>query len=213
MLTPAAFGLLRFDHQPSLRHPFCSDACRGLAYLEERGIVHRDIAARNILLAGQAPPRLVAKVADFGMARDLNNTGLLPVRPCPPASAPPSVPCRELNERLSPKPPQTTGTNNTPGTNSEVDVPSRVHTLTLHDNAAIPVKWTAPEAVRKRLFSNKSDVWSFGILLWEIYSYGRIPYPRMVSSTAVLCLCLCVCCFYHDFGPFMRQKPVAVLTA
>ncbi|THD21032.1 Tyrosine-protein kinase [Fasciola hepatica] len=157
---------------------FSVDACRGLTYLEERGIVHRDIAARNILLAGQTP-RLVAKVADFGMARDLNNSGLLPVRPCPPESAPPSVPGRELTERLSPSPPSTTAVCIT---SSEMDVPCRAQTLILHDNAAIPVKWTAPEAVRKRLFSNKSDVWSFGILLWEIYSYGRIPYPRMSSD-------------------------------
>ncbi|RDD37190.1 Tyrosine-protein kinase CSK [Trichoplax sp. H2] len=67
-------------------------------------------------------------------------------------------------------------------------------TIQLNNEAApslgtrkIAVKWTAPEAVRSQevLFSVKSDVWSFGIVLWELYSFGRIPYPR-VSKDEVM---------------------------
>lgn len=46
----------------------------------------------------------------------------------------------------------------------------------------IPVKWTAPEAANYRVFSQKSDVWSFGILLYEVFTYGQCPYEGKLSE-------------------------------
>ncbi|KAG7313135.1 hypothetical protein JYU34_000224 [Plutella xylostella] len=53
----------------------------------------------------------------------------------------------------------------------------RDDTYTAHAGAKFPIKWTAPEGLAYNTFSTKSDVWAFGVLLWEIATYGLSPYP------------------------------------
>ena len=124
-------GYLRGNGR-SLRLPQLIDmgtqVATGMAYLEEKDYIHRDLATRNILVG----ENLICKVADFGLARVINE---------------------DIYEA--------------------------------HTGAKFPIKWTAPEAAMYSHFTIKSDVWSFGILLYELITYGHIPYPG-ISNIHVL---------------------------
>jgi fyn-related kinase len=54
--------------------------------------------------------------------------------------------------------------------------------LGANENTKFPIKWTAIEAALYNKFTTKSDVWSFGVLLTELITYGRVPYPGMTNK-------------------------------
>ena len=93
----------------------------GMAYLEGQQYIHRDVAARNVLVAEGNN----VKITDFGLAQLIKGDE-----------------------------------------------------YTTREGA----KWTAPEAALLNCFTISSDIWSFGIFLVELITYGRVPYPGMTNS-------------------------------
>ena len=96
----------------------------GMVFIEGQGMIHMDLAARNILLNDNVE----TKIADFGLTR--------------------VIPAGKKYYRL-------------------------MHTLKL------PIKWMALESIVDKIFSPKTDVWAFGITIWEILAYAAIPYGDM----------------------------------
>ena len=55
----------------------------------------------------------------------------------------------------------------------------------LWQGGKIAIRWTAPECIRFRKFTSSSDVWSYGIVMWEVMSYGEKPYWDMTNQQVV----------------------------
>ncbi|GMT26882.1 hypothetical protein PFISCL1PPCAC_18179, partial [Pristionchus fissidentatus] len=105
---------------------FAIQIAYGMEYLSGRGYIHRDIAARNIMV----DDHYSCKIGDFGL-------------------------CRKVEEEQE---------------------------LYLSRGGRLPIKWMAPEALRRYEMSTASDVWSYGILLFEIITLGGSPYPNWEPS-------------------------------
>ncbi|XP_054707215.1 fibroblast growth factor receptor 2-like [Uloborus diversus] len=98
----------------------------GMEHISSLKLIHRDIAARNILMCSEEH----VKIADFGLSKDIYET-------------------------------------------------QNYHSIT---QQRLPIKWMAPEAIEKRRFNVRTDVWSFGVLMWEIFEFGQEPYKGYSNS-------------------------------
>ncbi|XP_077076945.1 tyrosine-protein kinase Blk isoform X2 [Siphateles boraxobius] len=122
---------LKTDDGHKLKLPklidMAAQIAEGMAYIERKNYIHRDLRAANILVS----ETLHCKIADFGLARIIETE------------------------------------------------------YTAQEGAKFPIKWTAPEAINFGTFTIKSDVWSFGVLLTETVTYGRVPYPGMTNPEVI----------------------------
>ncbi|CAF1009679.1 unnamed protein product [Adineta ricciae] len=108
---------------------YCEQLASALAYLESKKFVHRDIAARNILVSNHES----VKLADFGLSRQLT-------------------------------------------------VDSSYYKAS---KGKLPIKWMAPESINFRRFTHLSDVWMFGVCMWEILTMGRKPFQGVANVDVI----------------------------
>ncbi|XP_077454981.1 focal adhesion kinase 1-like isoform X9 [Stigmatopora argus] len=110
--------LILFSHQLST----------ALAYLESKRFVHRDIAARNVLVSTVD----CAKLGDFGLSRYMEDSSYYKA-----------------------------------------------------SKGKLPIKWMAPESINFRRFTTASDVWMFGVCMWEILMYGIKPFQGVKNNDVI----------------------------
>ena len=63
---------------------------------------------------------------------------------------------------------------------------STVEVTTHSANAAGPIRWMAVESLKRRAYSKKSDIWAFGILLWEVSTLAMLPYNDIANDRDVV---------------------------
>jgi len=107
---------------------YCYQLSAALSYLEGKHFVHRDVAARNVLVSSED----CVKLADFGLSRSLTEQ------------------CYYKATK-----------------------------------GKLPIKWMAPESINFRRFTTASDVWMFGVCMWEIMMFGVKPFHGVKNNDVI----------------------------
>eukprot|EP00727_Mastigamoeba_balamuthi_P012476 m51a1_g7851 putative ephrin type-b receptor 1 isoform x2 (1609) ;mRNA; f:228914-233740 len=131
----------------------------GMNYLASRGVVHRDLAARNLLYARTGRGQSTVKVADFGLARTLSAAG-----------------AGDVDGDDGAEEARGGGGGGAQGAGEAAL------------SALTPVRWSAPESLARGEYTAASDVWSFGVVLWELYSNGAKPYEGLANADVLAAL-------------------------
>ncbi|XP_056017627.1 focal adhesion kinase 1-like isoform X4 [Ostrea edulis] len=107
---------------------YCHQLSKALSYLESKKFVHRDIAARNVLVSSHD----CVKLGDFGLSRVVDEQSYYKA-----------------------------------------------------SKGKLPIKWMAPESINFRRFTTASDVWMFGVCMWEILMYGIKPFQGVKNNDVI----------------------------
>eukprot|EP01113_Clastostelium_recurvatum_P031518 TRINITY_DN3941_c0_g2_i4.p1 TRINITY_DN3941_c0_g2~~TRINITY_DN3941_c0_g2_i4.p1 ORF type:complete len:950 (+),score=186.01 TRINITY_DN3941_c0_g2_i4:52-2850(+) len=184
-------------HRYSMQHrlQMCRDVAAGMVQLEEKGIVHCDLACRNLLVGSS----YTICVSDFGLSRkqdimqmqrsssngNVNSTNT--PDPVGSTSTPPSQSSMtSFTTTITPgNPSSTTNSNTTTNTTSTTPSPSSKPSsewLLGNNSTSLPIRWCSPEVIIRCEFSSKSDVWSYAVTMWEIIHLAKLPYEGMTNQ-------------------------------
>lgn len=130
---------------------------RGMHYLSSRNILHGDLAARNILLCDDN----VVKICDFGLARSMyNNNNYTKTGDVS------NLFCKKMFSNLF------------------LSVVISFFIL-IDFQGKLPYKWLAIESIEDRVFNSTTDVWSFGVVMWELFTLGKVPYSGLNAADSL----------------------------